>query len=313
MKRLAPIVMVLAATACTPAAPPEVAAPPAAASVAETLGLMVGVLEPRSETQYEQARTVVRVVFANDGTGWKSLDPKCSDLACLQQAPAKFPTEVNWTIAHQGQVVGAVPAVIDVEFKTYGDVGTQHLDGGINAPTVGEPTLDFGNGDGRPVHRPLVAVSTPNVADPDGWAPADLTPAAQAAVVAAFRTQFASVENCASPEENVPKPVTYTEKDVGIFGGFGSNKGWFIASANLDGYLCDGPMDGVAYAPQTYAIAPDGKVQNLGEWRTLLDAGDYDNDGKSEVVFAIDPQNAGGYDLRFNDFSGVAEFPVIYH
>jgi hypothetical protein len=34
----------------------------------------------------------------------------------------------------------------------------------------------------------------------------------------------------------------------------------------------------------------------------LVDAGDYDNDGKSELVFAIDCANEGGYELFYDDF-----------
>lgn len=314
MKRLAPLLLGFATLACTPAAPPEVAAAPAEKSVAETLGLMLGALEEHaSTTDGQPSRFKVRVLFANDGTGWKSLDPKCSDIPCLQQAPSQFPVEVNWTLAQAGAAKGSVTGIVEVEWPLYGDVGTQYLSEETPAPKVGEPTLDFGGGDGKPVQRPLVAVSAPNVADPDGWAPADLTEEALAAVRADFQTRFAVVQNCASPEENKPSPITYTDKDIGAWAGYTSNKGWSLITTSLDGYRCDGPMEDTAYAPQTYAVSADGKAVHLGEWREFLDAGDYDKDGKSEVVFAIDPQNRGGYDLRFNDFSGLVAFPIIYH
>ena len=314
MKRFAPLLLGFAAMACTPAAPPQEAAAPAEKSVAETLGLMVGALEEHaSTTDGQPSRFKVRVLFANDGTGWKSLDPKCSDIPCLQQAPSQFPVEVNWTLAQAGAAKGNVTGIVEVEWPRYGDVGTQYLSEETPAPIVGEPSLDFGVGDGRPVHRPLVAVSAPNFADPDGWAPADLTPEALAAARAEFQMRFTAPQNCTSPEENLPRAITYTEKDIGVYAGYTSTKGWSLISASLQDYRCDGPMSETAFAPQTYAISPDGKAVHLGEWRQFLDAGDYDNDGKSEVVFAIDPQNGGGYDLRFNDFGGVAEFPVIYH
>lgn len=314
MKSFAPLMLGLAAMACTPAAPPEEAAAPATKSVAETLGLMVGALEEHaSATDGQPSQFKVRVLFANDGSGWKSLDPRCSDIPCLQQAPSQFPVEVNWTIAQSGEAKGSVTGIVEVEWPLYGDVGTQYLSEETPAPRVGEPTLDFGGGDGKPIQRPLIAVSQPNIADPDGWAPADLTDEALAAVRADFQTRFNVVQNCASAEENLPTPITYTEKDVGVFAGYTSNKGWSLITASLDGYRCDGPMEDTAYAPQTFAVSPDGKAIHLGEWRQFLDAGDYDKDGKSEVVFAIDPQNRGGYDLRFNDFSGQVAFPITYH
>ncbi len=314
MKQFAPLMLGLAAMACTPPAPAVDAQAPAAKSVAETLGLMVGALEEHpSATDGQPSEFKVRVLFANDGSGWKSLDLGCSDMPCLQQAPSKYPTEVNWTIAQAGAAKGNVTGIVEVEWPLYADIGTQYVSEETPAPKVGEPTLDFAGDDGKPVQRPLVAVSQPNFADPDGWAPADLAPEALAAARAEFRARFVDVQNCASPEENTPKPVTYTEQDVGMFAGWTSSKGWSLISAILDGYRCDGPMGGTAYAAQTFAISPDGVAVHLGEGLQLLDAGDYDKDGKSELVFHVSRYNEGGYELRHNDFAGHALFVFSYH
>lgn len=236
----------------------------------------------------------MRVLFANDGSGWKSLDPKCSDMPCLQQAPLKFPVEVDWTIVQSGVAKGDVTGMVEVQWPLYVDVGTQYLSEETPAPVVGEPSLDFSGADGVAVQRPLIAVSAPNFADPDGWVSADISLAAKSAAVADFRTRFANVETCVSPEENKPLPMIYGDADVGIFGGFVSAKGWTIISALLDGYRSDGPADGAAFVPQTFAISPEGKAQHLGEGLQMLDAGDYDNDGKSEVVFHVSRYNESG-------------------
>jgi len=45
----------------------------------------------------------------------------------------------------------------------------------------------------------------------------------------------------------------------------------------------------------------------------LVDAGDYDSDGKSELVFSIDGYNRGGYKLFYDDFSRFATFEFGYH
>ena len=42
-------------------------------------------------------------------------------------------------------------------------------------------------------------------------------------------------------------------------------------------------------------------------------AGDYDNDGKSELVFSIDDYNRGGYKLFYDDLSRSAIFEFNYH
>jgi hypothetical protein len=45
----------------------------------------------------------------------------------------------------------------------------------------------------------------------------------------------------------------------------------------------------------------------------LVDAGDYDGDGKSEVLFAVDGYDLGGYRLFYRDFSRSSEFLFSYH
>jgi len=45
----------------------------------------------------------------------------------------------------------------------------------------------------------------------------------------------------------------------------------------------------------------------------LVDAGDYDNDGTSEVVFWESDYNKGGYILFYNHFTAKEEFSWHYH
>ena len=45
----------------------------------------------------------------------------------------------------------------------------------------------------------------------------------------------------------------------------------------------------------------------------LVDAGDYDGDGKSELVFAINDYNRCGYRLFYEDFGPRAVFVFRYH
>jgi hypothetical protein len=40
----------------------------------------------------------------------------------------------------------------------------------------------------------------------------------------------------------------------------------------------------------------------------LVDAGDYDNNGRDELVFSIDRYNRGGYELFYDDFKKHATF-----
>jgi len=73
----------------------------------------------------------------------------------------------------------------------------------------------------------------------------------------------------------------------------------------------DGPLD-PSLAPAWYLI--DGEsIDYLGSEMTLLDAGDYDGDGESELLFWHSGYNSDGYVLIYRDFHEKAEFLWNYH
>jgi hypothetical protein len=80
----------------------------------------------------------------------------------------------------------------------------------------------------------------------------------------------------------------------------------------LDRYRCEGPIED-AYAAQWFTVSPAEEAKFIGQGMWLVDGGDYDNDGRSEIVFAIDRYNEGGYELFYDDFKGHAEFRFSYH
>jgi hypothetical protein len=62
-----------------------------------------------------------------------------------------------------------------------------------------------------------------------------------------------------------------------------------------------------------FAVDPSRSVVYLDSGIWLVDAGDYDNDGKSELVFSINRDNEGGYDLFYDDFKKRVVFEFNYH
>ncbi len=62
-----------------------------------------------------------------------------------------------------------------------------------------------------------------------------------------------------------------------------------------------------------FMVDPQKTIRFLGDDMWLVDAGDYDNDGKSEVLFAIDGYNRGGYELFYDDFKKHVRFEFSYH
>ena len=314
MKRLVLAPVVLAFAACTPA--PSAVNEPAVATETPgpSVGPAVGMLEQRlGATTTEPSRFVVRLTFQNDGAGWKSLNPDCADEACLGTGPATLPPSTTWNIVHAGAVKGSVTATTPAKWALYADVGTQDVASGALPPTVGEPTVEFASDEVTPVYRPLVAISAPTVSDPDDWRAGSLSPEALASLRAAFHAKFAAESNCQTEGGADLKPITYADADIATSDVYVSTKGWAVATGQLNGYRCDGSLEDTAFVAQAFAISPAGKAQYLGESLKLVDAGDFDGNGKSELIFAIQVHNTGGYDLRFDDFAGQATFAYNHH
>ena len=62
-----------------------------------------------------------------------------------------------------------------------------------------------------------------------------------------------------------------------------------------------------------FAIGADGETRYLGPGLILVDAGDYDGNGTSELVMSLSRYNRGGYVLFSNTFIEEARFEFGYH
>ena len=85
-----------------------------------------------------------------------------------------------------------------------------------------------------------------------------------------------------------------------------------MVQVRLGEYRCNGPPDD-PFLDYWFALSPANDITLLGNGMWLVDAGDYDNDGKSELVFSIDRYNQGGYELFYADFKKHATFEFGYH
>jgi hypothetical protein len=69
----------------------------------------------------------------------------------------------------------------------------------------------------------------------------------------------------------------------------------------------------VMLADQWFVLDPKREIKILDDGMELVDAGDYDGDGKSELVFSIDRYDRGGYELFYDDFRKRVVFAFSYH
>lgn len=275
--------------------------------------VLVGALEevPGHFANEPTARKV-RVLFHKSGGAWEAYKSDCPDQDCLKQAAASFPRAVTWTVTYNGRNLGVVDAETPDAFDAYSDIGLQTIAAGARAPTVGERSSDYAGFLDQAVYRPLVTVSNPESRDPDGWTQTVVSEPVVAVLRQAFRARFPSVENCATPEENTPRRWAYFEGDIHVGDAHASNTRWTLATLSLSDYRCDGPPDG-PYVDQLFSVDPAGHVALIGDEMRYLDAGDYDGDGRSEVVVSIARYNRGGYALFFDTLGRHVTFEFSYH
>lgn len=261
----------------------------------------------------EQNSPGVRVVFYKQGTAWEPFPSNCPDQNCLKGLPSRYPSEVAWTIGFNGGTLGHLTAQTPEKFAFYSHVGLQKITSGEQVPTVGQRSKEFGGFLDAAVYRPLVASSQSSFKDPESWKPSPLSPQLIKALRQAFRTKFPTLCKSSAQDETRLVRFPYRDVDVGLVKAYASNKQWAVARLTLkDASDCEGTEAGLI-ADAWFFVDPQKAVRYLGSGMWLVDAGDYDNDGKSELLFAIDRYNRGGYELFYNDFKGHAVFEFSYH
>lgn len=283
-------------------------------SLQESNEVTLGVLEdlPGGDEKAPNFRAV-RALFQKRGNEWQSFRTDCRDLACLGKLAAEYPQQVTWTVAFDGKDLGEIFARGFSEFKYFADIGLEEITSSGPVPAVGKRSESYGRFANGKVYRPLVVISSPNFSDPEVWKPVTLSADLVTALRRQFRQKFPTVSNCTNPDENILKPWHYSDDEMSLGKAYGSRKKWFLASVRLEDYRCDGPQDdGSPFESQWFAVDPGGRIRFLGSGMWLVDAGDYDNDGKSELVFASGREGVAGYKLFYDEFRKCAVFEFAY-
>ncbi len=199
------------------------------------------------------------------------------------------------------------------EYEFYAQFGLEQITSNGEVPSLGKRSEKFAGFGGGEVYRPLVAVSAPNFSDPEVWKPAKLSPHVIAALRQQFRPKFGNVKNCKNPKENILRPWHYLDADILIGKAYSSQTNWTVAEMNLPRWNCDGAADdGGPFDGQWYVLQPGGAIRFLDTGMWLVDAGDYDKNGKSELIFAIGRYDLGGYEIFYDGFKKKATFTFIY-
>jgi hypothetical protein len=254
----------------------------------------------------------VRVLFQKHGREWKPFPRSCPNPDCLKVLASEYPSAATWTIALSGRRMGEVTGATPKEFESFADIGLQPITSKDAIPTIGKRSSEYGGFTGSSVFRPQIANSQPYFKDTDSWKPSGFSTEVTSALRSQFRKKFPKVSNCTSQDDSTAKPWLYRDTEIKVAKAYSSIQGWSVVQMLLAEFRCEGPPED-ALVNQWFVVTPGGEIRFLGAGMWLVDFGDYDNDGKSEVVFSIDRYNQGGYELFYDDFKKSAVFQFSYH
>ena len=221
--------------------------------------------EPKSEPKYE-AR--VRPLFIRiDKTTWQAA-PRPGDANPVATLPKAF----SWDVCFSGRGEGQLTAMLIADGMPT-TTPPYILRAEDRAPWRTRRSADYAGWLPTPVYKPILLMSSLNSSckDPEKWKQAGAEKARTKipAMIEALRKDFAS---------NDPGLTTYdfADKDVKIFRSWASTKqGIFVAlrTRHKDSTI------------ETFQISPQGDVTHLGHDMMLVDAGDFDGDGTTEILF----------------------------
>ncbi len=247
--------------------------------------IVVGVLETPDCGPSTRA---VRPLFVRLAAGWVSL----SDTGVTVNHP--MPDE--WEIAFDGRDRGRVHTVPRA---------------GESPPAVRPPAGLFEGWCAAPELRPLVAVSAANFEDPDQWKPVRLNDAERGALLPALLADGDTTFNCRAPVDTAA-PFVPRSADTEITQAYRDRRGRTIAGIRIRRslYRCDFILEG-PWLTHWFVLGPSPQL--LGTDLESVDAGDYDRDGTSELIFWQGAYNRDGYVLVTGDLRRRVEHGWSYH
>lgn len=205
---------------------------------------------------------------------------------------------MKWIVAFDGKNRGQVES--DTDSHSGLTVFQTILTPAAAVPSIGQPSGEFAGimGMTTKVRRPLIVVSMPYFRDPDGWKRTTLPNEISGLVRKAFRHDYPSVDRC-KDEEVVQRNWRFPDSALALPVAYASNKRSFLVEASLSAGDCgwvddqDDPL-----SDPWFFVSPEGTVRRIGSFMSLLDTGDYDNDGQSELVFFLSQgENTDGFVL----------------
>jgi hypothetical protein len=283
----------------------------AVAGLAQQNSVTVGVLE-WSQCPADSPVTVnVRPLFGRRGGEWIALThPEASEAAERSQRV--------WVVAFDGRNLGFVLTVDTGFHSKYAENYTRdHVLPLVPGRSV--PRRINAHGAFRGWHscfhrpaRPLVLVSLPNFRDPQRWRPFQPDTSGRQAFLGRFRAAVDTVLVCPHGDEKPSQVWRYGPSDLLFDKSYQDTLGHSLLALRLQqpANACEFTA-GPEWSAHWFSVGRD--TLYLASQLELVDAGDYDGDGRSEVLFWHSGYAEDGYTLFYDQFRKRVDYWWSYH
>lgn len=273
--------------------------------------VLVGIAE---EDEFEKlnGKAVIRALFAKTEEGWAVIDSE-------EKFHASVPSEKIWHLAFDGKNLGALVSVDDLggyddqyewTFKRDKVLRIKNIE---EFPLLGNKESRFGGWRRTPSNRPIVVVSAPNYVDAEKWKRYIPAKKDVELLYPLTKERIPRAYHCNGAPDWDAKEIQITEDDIKLYRSYKNKKNEKLISIGLSTDHtdnCDGPLDKTD-KPMWFYVA-DG-IKFIGYELDLVDAGDYDADGKVEFVFWHGAYDNDGYTLYESNFEKRFDYYWTYH
>ena len=278
------------------------------ASPAYAKEMMIGVLEQPQSCSGVKPKPAVRLLFGKSDGNWAVLKTKKSTTPFTLN-------RIDWTAAFDGKNIGEVtseePTNEVADDWTYPRDYLQRIKSISGRIEITNPKDRFIGWCGAPTIRPVVLVSQPNYRDPDAWSPFKPDSTMRKKLFKEFKRTAGKAPLCYI-KDNEYFPFKYEANNLKFLKSYKSNKGMLIQVTLDRPYTRCNDELGEGASPRWFYVR-GSMISFIGDGMELVDAGDYDGDGKSEILFWYSGYDKDGYILFYDDLTKKSEFLWIYH
>ena len=283
----------------------------AVAGLAQRNSVTVGVLEWSQCSRDSSVTVTARRLFGHRGGQWIALThPEASEAGNRYQQA--------WVVAFDGRNLGSV---LTTDTGFHSNYAENYARDHVLPLVPGRSVPRFINSDKafegwlpcihRPA-RPLVLVSVPNVRDPQRWRPFQPDTSGRQALFGRFRTAVDTVLVCPNGDARPGQVWRYGPSDLVFDKSYQDTLGHTLLALRLKlpGNACEFTA-GPEWSAHWFLVGRD--TLYLASQLELVDAGDYDADGRSEVLFWHSAYDEDGYTLFYDQFRKRLDYWWTYH